>query len=428
MIGRKYELDLLSILLYLVLVVMGWVTIYAVASDGGELGMWEFGTEFGRQMIWIGISVVIGIVLLSLDSRLIEPVSYVAYGIGILVLLVTLIAGKEVNGAKAWLTFGSVSIQPAEFMKLATALALARYMGNPQFSVRNLKKLSIAAAIVLVPALIVILQNDTGSALVFGSLLIVFYREGLSPVFPILIILVIAIAVLTLWAGFFSVAIGILVITIFSFFSIVFFVRSSRKNWARLLIIHLLVGFAFTGFSYSVNYIVENVLATHQQNRIKTLFDDSIDPQGAGYNVIQSKTAIGSGGFFGKGFNQGSYTKYDFVPKQSTDFIFCTVGEEFGWVGTSLILIMMFILILRVFYLAENSKTRQARVYGYSVLSILAFHVMVNVGMTIGFVPVIGIPLPFFSYGGSSLLAFSIMLFILINFYSHRTSVLGSKV
>lgn len=428
MIGRKYELDLLSILLYLALVVMGWVTIYAVASDGGELGMWEVGTEYGRQMIWIGISIVIGIVLLSLDSRLIEPVSYIAYGIGILILLATLIAGKEVNGAKAWLTFGSVSIQPAEFMKLATALALARYMGNPQFTVRNLKKLSIAAAIVLVPALIVILQNDTGSALVFGSLLIVFYREGLSPVFPILIILVIAIAVLTLWAGFFPVAIGILVITIFSFCSIVFFVRSSRKNWIRLLVIHLLIGLTFTGFSYSVNYIVENVLATHQQNRIYTLFDESIDPQGAGYNVIQSKTAIGSGGFFGKGFNQGSYTKYDFVPKQSTDFIFCTVGEEFGWMGTSFILIMMFILILRVFYLAENSKTRQARVYGYSVLSIFAFHVMVNVGMTIGFVPVIGIPLPFFSYGGSSLLAFSIMLFILINFYSHRTSVLGSKV
>lgn len=428
MAGRKYELDLLSILLYLALVVMGWVTIYAVASDGGELGMWETGTEFGRQMTWIGISIVIGIVLLSLDSRLIEPVSYIAYGIGIAVLLVTLVAGKEVNGAKAWLTFGSVSIQPAEFMKLATALALARYMGNPQFTVRNLKKLLIAAAIVLVPALIVILQNDTGSALVFGSLLIVFYREGLSPVFPILIIVIIVVAVITLGLGFWPAAGFILAISALSFISIVFFVRSSRKNWLRLLFIHLLVGMVFTGFSFSVSYIVEDVLAPHQQNRIYTLFDDSIDPQGAGYNVIQSKTAIGSGGFFGKGFNQGSYTKYDFVPKQSTDFIFCTVGEEFGWMGTSLILIMMFILILRVFYLAENSKTRQARVYGYSVLSILAFHVMVNVGMTIGFVPVIGIPLPFFSYGGSSLLAFSIMLFILINFYSHRTSVLGTKV
>lgn len=424
MAGRKYELDILSILLYLALAVMGWVTIYAVASDGGELGMWETGTEYGRQMIWIGISVVVGIVLLSLDSRLIEPVSYVTYGIGILVLLVTLIAGKEVNGAKAWLTFGSVSIQPAEFMKLATALALARYMGNPQFTVRNTKKLLIAAAIVMVPALIVILQNDTGSALVFGSLLIVFYREGLSPVFPILILLVIVVAVLSLWVANFWIMLTIILVTTVVIYGITF----SRKNWRRLLLLHVFVASIFLLMSFSVNYIVKEVLQPHQQNRVYTLFDDSIDPQGAGYNVIQSKTAIGSGGFFGKGFNQGSYTKYDFVPKQSTDFIFCTVGEEFGWVGTSFILVMMFILILRVFYLAENSKTRQARVYGYSILSILAFHVMVNVGMTIGFVPVIGIPLPFFSYGGSSLLAFSIMFFILINFYSHRTSVLGTKV
>lgn len=424
MAGRKYELDILSILLYLALVVMGWVTIYAVASDGGELGMWETGTEFGRQMVWIGISVVVGIILLSLDSRLIEPVSYVAYGIGILVLLVTLIAGKEVNGAKAWLTFGSVSIQPAEFMKLATALALAKYMGNPQFSARNAKKLLIAASIVLAPALIVILQNDTGSALVFGSFLIVFYREGLSPIFPLLIILVIVVAVMSLWLSNFLIMLPIILIMT----GIVYLVTFSRKNWRRLLLLHVFVAGIFLLLSFSVNYIVEEVLQPHQQNRIYTLFDDSIDPQGAGYNVIQSKTAIGSGGFFGKGFNQGSYTKYNFVPKQSTDFIFCTVGEEFGWVGTSLILIMMFMLILRVFYLAENSKTRQARVYGYSVLSVLSFHVMVNVGMTIGFVPVIGIPLPFFSYGGSSLLAFSIMLFILINFYSHRTSVLGTKV
>lgn len=424
MAGRKYELDLLSILLYLLLVVLGWVTIYAVASDGGEIGIWEFGTEFGRQMIWIGICVVVGAIILSLDSRLIDPVSYVAYGIGVLVLLMTLIAGKEVNGAKAWLTVGSIAIQPAEFMKLATALALARYMGNPQFTVRNLKRLLIAAAIVLVPALIVILQNDTGSALVFGSLLIVFYREGLSPIFPILIILIIVVAVLSLWLNNFWVMTGI----ILGVTTLIYVITFSRKNWLNLLFLHLIVGGFFLLFSFGVSYIVDEVLAPHQRNRVLTLLDDSIDPQGAGYNVIQSKTAIGSGGFLGKGFNQGSYTKYDFVPKQSTDFIFCTIGEEFGWIGTSFILVMMFVLILRVFYLAENSKTRQARVYGYSVLSILSFHVMVNVGMTIGYVPVIGIPLPFFSYGGSSLLAFSIMLFILINFYSHRTSVLGTKV
>lgn len=428
MAGRKYEFDLLSVMMYLALVILGWITIYAVGSDGGELSIWESGTEYNRQMIWIVIAMVVGGVILSLDSRLLEPISYVAYGLGILVLLFTLIAGKEVNGAKAWLSVGSVAIQPAEFMKVATALALARYMGNPQFTVRNVRKLLIAASIVVVPALIVILQNDTGSALVFGSLLIVFYREGLSPIFPILLILVIAVAILTLWKGF---AVGAVIIATLALLSLIFFlvfIRSSRKNWLRLGLIHMLVGLVFAGFAYSVNYIVEDVLAPHQQNRIYTLFDPGIDPQGAGYNVIQSKTAIGSGGFFGKGFNQGSYTKFDFVPKQSTDFIFCTVGEEFGWIGTTFVLIAMFILLLRIFYLAENSKTRQARIYGYSILSVFAFHVMVNVGMTIGFVPVIGIPLPFFSYGGSSLLAFSIMLFILINFYSHRMSVLGTKV
>ena len=428
MAGRKYEFDLLSVLMYIGLVIMGWITIYAVGSDGGELSIWQGGTEYNRQMIWIVIAMVIGGVILSMDSRLLEPISYVAYGLGILVLLFTLIAGKEVNGAKAWLSVGSVSIQPAEFMKVATALALARYMGNPQFTTRNLKKLMIAAAIVMVPAIIVILQNDTGSALVFGSLLIVFYREGLSPIFPILILVVIAIAILTLWKGFLVGALIVGGLTVLSYLFFLGFIRSTRKNWLRLGVIHGLIGLCFVGFAFSVNYIVEDVLAPHQQNRIYTLFDPGIDPQGAGYNVIQSKTAIGSGGFFGKGFNEGSYTKFDFVPKQSTDFIFCTVGEEFGWLGTTFVLVSMFVLLLRIFYLAENSKTRQARVYGYAILSVFAFHVMVNVGMTIGFVPVIGIPLPFFSYGGSSLLAFSIMLFILINFYSHRMSVLGTKV
>lgn len=427
MAGRKYEFDPLTVMLYLALVLMGWIAIYAVGSEGGELSVWQTGTEYNRQMIWIVIAMVVSGVILSLDSRLLEPVSYMAYGIGLLILVFTLVAGKEVNGAKAWLSVGSIAIQPAEFMKVATALALARYMGNPQFSIRNVQNLAVAACIVILPALIVILQNDTGSALVFGSFLIVFYREGLSPVWPVLLLLVITVAILTLWKGVF---VGIAIITgvaVISYLCFIVFIRSTRRNWLRLGILHVLISLCFVGFSYSVNFLVADVLAPHQQNRIYTLFDPGIDPQGAGYNVIQSKTAIGSGGFFGKGFNQGSYTKFDFVPKQSTDFIFCTVGEEFGWLGTTVVLFSMFLLVLRIFYLAEHSKTRHARVYGYAILSVFSFHVMVNVGMTIGFVPVIGIPLPFFSYGGSSLLAFSTMLFILVNFYSHRMSVLGTK-
>ncbi len=420
---RNIDIDLLTILLYLALVLMGWVTIYAVASDGGELSIWNLSTEHGRQMIWIGISLFLGIIILSLDYRLLEPLAYVAYGLGLGVLLFTLVAGKEVNGAKAWISVGAAAIQPAEFMKVATALALARFMGNSQFTFRNPRKLLIATAIVLIPAIIVTLQNDTGSALVFGSLLIVFYREGLSGLIPVSIIFLVVVAVVTLWLqNWQMVALGLAGIAVISFI-----VTFSRKSWGRLAMLHLLGLGLFIGFSASVNFIVEDVFATHQQNRIYTLFDPSVDPQGAGYNVIQSKTAIGSGGLTGKGFNQGSYTKFDFVPKQETDFIFCTIGEEFGWMGTTLILVMMFVLILRVFYLAENAKTRFSRIYGYSLLSILAFHVMVNVGMTIGLVPVIGIPLPFFSYGGSSLMAFTIMIFILINLYSQRMSVLGSK-
>ncbi len=422
MARKNFELDLLSVLLYGVMALLGWITIYAVSSEGGTVSAFDLSTEHGRQLVWLGVSLFLGVVILSLDYRLFETFAYVAYGLGLAVLIFTLIAGREVNGAKAWLTFGSVALQPAEFMKMATALVLGRYMGDHHFSVNHFRQLLIAASFVLVPAVIVILQNDTGSAMVFGSFLIVFFREGLSPWIPILLILVVVVSVLTLWlAAPLGVSLGILAIGV-----VLFLISFNRRTWIRVGSLLLAVVVMLSLLSFSINLIVSK-LATHQQNRIKTLFEPSIDPSGAGYNVIQSKIAIGSGGLAGKGFNEGSYTKFDFVPKQETDFIFCTVGEEFGWLGTSFVLIAFFILILRVYFLAENSKTRMARVYGYCTLSVLAFHVMVNIGMTIGLVPVIGIPLPFFSYGGSSLLAFTAMLFVLINLFSHRTSVLGSK-
>ena len=422
MARKNFELDLLSVLLYGIMALMGWITIYAVSSEGGTVSAIDLGTEHGRQLMWLGVSLLMGIVILSLDYRLFETFAYIAYGIGLAVLLFTLLAGREVNGAKAWLTFGSVALQPAEFMKMATALVLGRYMGDHHFSANNLRQLLIASSFVLVPAVIVILQNDTGSAMVFGSFLIVFFREGLSPWIPILLILVVVVSVLTLWlAAPLGVSLGVLAVGL-----VLFLVSFNRRTWIRVGSLLLGVVITLSLISFSIDFIVSK-LAPHQQNRIKTLFEPSIDPSGAGYNVIQSKIAIGSGGLTGKGFNEGSYTKFDFVPKQETDFIFCTVGEEFGWLGTSFVLIAFFILILRVYFLAENSKTRMARVYGYCTLSVLAFHVMVNIGMTIGLVPVIGIPLPFFSYGGSSLLAFTAMLFVLINLYSHRTSVLGSK-
>ena len=301
-------------------------------------------------------------------------------------------------------------------------MALARYMSTLNFSMHNARQLLIAVGIVLLPAIIVILKNDTGSALVFGSFLIVFYREGLNPLIPLVLILLVIIAILTLWLeSSLYVSYGLIVLAAISLA-----ISFNRKHWGRILLMHLVAVVLLSGYSFSMNAIVEK-LAPHQQVRIKVLFNPNLDPQGAGYNVIHSKIAIGSGGVTGKGFLDGHYTKYRFVPKQETDFIYCTIGEEQGWLGTSFVVCLFFLLIWRIKYLAENSKTRYARIYGYSILSILFFHVFVNIGMTIGLVPVIGIPLPFFSYGGSSFLSFSVLIFIMVNLYSYRASVLGSK-
>ncbi|GAB4415742.1 MAG: rod shape-determining protein RodA [Bacteroidia bacterium] len=420
---KGIQFDPLIIALYLIFAVMGWMTIFAVTSAESGREIWNFGSIHGKQLIWIGVSVLLAGMILLLDKRLFEAVSYLAYAAAMLTLLIVLIAGKEVNGAKSWLVIAGQPFQPSEFAKLATALALAKYMSRLQFSMRDPRQFAIAAGIVLLPIIIVILQNDTGSALVFTSLIIVFFREGLNPIVPIFVFFAGTVGVLTLWLeepGYISLALAVLAVITYR---IVF----HRRNWLRLAIIHLLALGFFVGLSFSTNMLVSK-LQPHQQIRLKVLFDPSIDSQGAGYNVIQSKIAIGSGGDWGKGYLKGQYTKYKFVPKQETDFIFCTVGEELGWAGSSLVLLLFLGLLMRMQFLAEGAKTLYARIYGYSVMSIVFFHVLVNVGMTIGLVPVIGIPLPFFSYGGSSLLAFTMMIFILVNLYGNRGTVLGSKM
>ncbi|MDX2283854.1 MAG: rod shape-determining protein RodA [Bacteroidia bacterium] len=423
MTRKSFDFDLISILLYLLMVVVGWMTIYANTSAGGHTYILDFTAPHARQLVWIIISLIAAGIILTLDYRFIEAVSYLAYGIAIALLIVTLFAGREINGAKAWLFIGGQQIQPAEFAKLATALVLARYMSTLGFSMRDTRQMMVAAGLVALPALIVILQNDTGSALVFGSFLIVFYREGLNALIPIALVLIGVVGITTLWLeNAWIVSGGVLAV---GAGSMLYFYN--RRQWRRLLTLHLTVAGFLIFLSFSTSFLVSK-LQPHQQVRIRVLFDPTQDPQGSGYNVIQSKIAIGSGGLVGKGFLQGNYTKYKFVPKQETDFIYCTIGEEYGWVGSSLVVITFFALIWRILFLAENSKTRYARIYGYGVLSILFFHVAINIGMTIGLVPVIGIPLPFFSYGGSSLLAFTVLIFILINLYSYRISVLGSKV
>lgn len=419
---KSFDFDLITISLFALLAFMGWLTIYAVTSATGTTDPLALNEEHGRQMMWIGISLVAGFIVLMLDIRFLEGISYIAYGAAILTLIAVLFIGKEVNGAKSWLIIGGVQFQPSEFAKLATAMALAKYMSSVGFSLKHPREFLIAAAIIILPALVIIAQNDTGSALVFGSFIFVFFREGLNPILPIFILLVATIAILTLGLENQIIMMGI--IAGFIILSYVF--TFSKKQAIKSAIIHVFAAAFFIGLSYSTQSIVSK-MPEHHQKRIMVLFNPEIDPRGAGYNVIQSKIAIGSGGLSGKGFLQGNYTKYKFVPKQETDFIFCTIGEEYGWLGTSFVLIVFFLLLARLRFMSENAKTRFARIYGYSVLSILFFHVMINVGMTIGLVPVIGIPLPFFSYGGSSLLAFSILLAIMVNLYSYRVSILGSK-
>lgn len=419
---KRIDVDWITTVLFITLVVAGWMTIYAVSSLDGD-GLFDGATNHGKQFMWMGISAVAAILILSLDNRFLEEISYIAYGASVLLLLSVFFIGTEVNGATSWLSVGGIRIQPAEFAKVTTAMALAKYMSSMNFNMSNLRHLLIAALMVIIPPIIIILQNDTGSALVFGSFIIMFYREGLSPLIPVMILLLAFVGLLTLGLGNQLIVISVLVgLAIFSF--AIFY---NKRIVSKLISAHVLALGFFIMVSFGTDLFVNRVLAEHQKTRIMVLFDPEIDPRGSGYNIIQSKIAIGSGGLIGKGFLEGNYTKAKFVPMQVTDFIFCTIGEEHGWMGSSFIILVFFALLWRVKFISENSKTRYTRIYGYGVISIIFFHLLINVGMTIGLVPVIGIPLPMFSYGGSSLLSFTILVFILINHYSYRINILGSK-
>ena len=419
---KNFDFDVITLLLYLGLVLLGWMTIYAVSSANYGEEVFNFAVLHGKQLVWIGVALIVGVLVLLLDHRFLYGVSYVAYVAAIVSLILVLFIGKEVNGAQSWLIIGGQPFQPSEFAKFATALALAKYMSRLNFSLSNGQDLAVVLGMIFLPAVIVIFQNDTGSALVFGSFLIVLFREGLHPLVPIVLILIGGVVLLTLFLGTpWWVVGGVWLIGL-----AVYLLTFNARRWGRNLTVFVALAAVFSSVALSADWGIGQ-LQEHQQIRLKVLFDPSIDPQGAGYNVIQSKIAIGSGGFMGKGYLQGNYTKYQFVPKQETDFIYCAVGEEYGWVGSVALLLGFFLLIWRLQFLSENSKTRFARIYGYSVVSILFFHVLVNIGMTIGLVPVIGIPLPFFSYGGSSLLGFTVLIFVLINLFSSRIAVLGSK-
>jgi len=413
------KVDWVTILIYAVIVLWGWVNIFSVTYDeSAHQSIFDSSLNSYRQMMFIITSLILISAILIVDMRFYETFAYIIYGAVMFLLLLVPIVGKEVGGNRAWLGIGSFGVQPSEFAKFATALAVAKFIGTVGFRMDQLRNQIIMFAIIMVPIFLILLQKDTGTALVFTVFVLVFYREGMSPFLLLVglgtaIIFVLTLLVEQQWILYALIGIA--------WASVIFFNR--RKKFKRLLVITAgAVVLVVTIFS--VDFVFNNVLQEHHQKRIRVLLNPDLDQLGVGYHVYQSKVAIGSGGFFGKGFLRGTQTKLKFVPEQNTDFIFCTIGEEHGWVGSLLIIALFIALILRIIFLAERQKNRFARVYGYSVACIFFFHFTINIGMTIGLFPVIGIPLPFFSYGGSSLWGFTILLFILLKLDAHRMQVL----
>jgi len=446
---------------------LGWINIYAAVYSDEHQSIFDMGQRYGKQLIFIIAGVILAILVLTVDSKFFAAFATHIYIITILLLVAVLLFGKEVNGARAWFEFGNIALQPAELGKFATNLAVAKCISQFDFKIQKLRSYLILGAIIGLPAILIIMQNDTGSALVFAVFILVFFREGLSGMVLFWGFAAAALFVLSLLLDEFKLLIFLLSISLAAYgvlrlslkealigllaivgtFGLIWLIdailglggtpfqlllitttiiavlfiafgilRHNKQVWRILLFFIFAIG-----ISMSVNYFYKNVLIIHQRNRIDEVLGIKTDKLGAGYNVNQSKIAIGSGGITGKGFLNGTQTKYNFVPEQSTDFIFCTVGEEWGFVGSTFVVGLFLLLLIRVITLAERQRSQFSRVYGYGVACILFFHFAINISMTIGLAPVIGIPLPFFSYGGSSLWAFTILLFIFLRLDASRT-------
>ncbi len=470
------SIDWVTVVLYLILIFCGWVSIYAASYDFDNASIFDFAERSGKQLMWIGLSLVLAFMILMVDFRVYETYAYLFYGIVMVLLVATIFLAPDIKGSRSWLVLGPVSLQPAEFAKFATALALARSFGTYGFSLKNRRDLFRAVFTIVLPIVLIIAQQETGSALVFVSLIFVLYREGLSGLFLFyglcaIVYFVVAVKYSSLMWG--AVSAGEVLVFVFIFLVVagmLLFYQKNRKSarylmWAYLVVaaasgvllycevpvnllyvcigtmaatvIYLLVLYFSTRslrlltilataivsvvFLFSVDYAFNDVLEPHQQKRIKVALGMEEDLRGAGYNVNQSKIAIGSGGFWGKGFLNGTQTKLKYVPEQDTDFIFCTIGEEEGFWGAVGVILLFVTLIFRLMAIGERQHSAFGRVYAYCVVSILFFHLAVNVGMVIGLCPVIGIPLPFFSYGGSSLWGFTILLFVLLRIDASRT-------
>jgi rod shape determining protein RodA len=398
--------------IYLFLVIFGWLNIYAAVYDEKHTSIFDITQRYGKQMIWIIAAFLMVMVTLLLDPKLFSQFAYLVYAVSILVLVGTIFAGKEVAGNKSWLQFGAFAIQPAEFAKVGTALAIAKYIGGQDIDMRNIRTWFTLGVIIFLPAALILLQKDTGSALVYIAFVIVLYRVGLSGYLMLALLAMPVLGVLALAVNKLILAGAMLAIAVILFLY-------TKKRFRNALVIFT-IWLASVGFIYSVNYGFNHILKGHQQERVRVLLGQKTDLKGAGYNVNQSLIAIGSGKLFGKGFLHGTQTKYNFVPEQSTDFIFCTVGEEWGFLGSAVVIGLYMWLLVRILSVAERQRSKFSRIYGYCVASIIFFHVIINIGMTLGLLPVIGIPLPFLSYGGSSLWAFTLLLFIFIRQDAYR--------
>lgn len=409
-----FNVDWFTIILFLCLLTIGWLNINAAVYQEGQ-SLINFSSNSGKQLLFIIVAISTGVVILLLDSKFFYTFSPIFYGITILLLMAVLVVGRNVGGNQAWIPIGSFRLQPSEFAKWATALLLARHLSAMNTKLSDLKTLIPTLAILGFPVLLIILQPDAGSALVFTSLIFVLYREGLSPYYLVAGLMMILLFIFTLLYTKFHVIIALVILLA----ALIYLFRKNRK-----LIFVFISGFILSLlFVFSVDFVYRNILKPHQKIRIDLMLGIVKDPRGAGYNVNQSKIAIGSGGLWGKGYLQGTQTKFNFVPEQSTDFIFCTVGEEWGFAGSFVVIALYLILLLRIIQLAERQRSPFSRVYGYAVACIIFCHFFVNIAMTIGLMPVIGIPLPFVSYGGSSLVSFTILLFILVKLDSNRMGI-----
>jgi rod shape determining protein RodA len=403
---RKTRFDWLTIIFYAALVGIGWVNIYSASLNDSTAGFFDMSQIYTKQLLFIFLSLFLIIFILAIDAKFYERFASVIFIVSLLSLLGLFVFGKNINGATSWYSFGSFGVQPSEFAKAATALALSKYVGDLQTNMQEFKHQLRSFLIIALPAIFIIPQPDPGSALIYAAFIFPLYREGLHGIYLLLGFFVVALFVSTLAFGVFWVALGVLLIVGLIFLKN----RKKRPNILKYGAIAL----ACISFAFSVSYIFNNVFEQRHRDRFNIVLGKEVDTRGIGYNTNQSEIAIGSGGWFGKGWTQGTQTKGNFVPEQHTDYIFSTVGEEWGFAGSVLVIFLFLGLITRILVLAERQKNQFSRVYGYSVAAILFFHFFVNIGMFSGLFPTVGIPLPFFSYGGSGLWGFTILVFIFV--------------